>query len=474
MVWNNSSHLRASDSEITVASKDKNNELNIIKIEIVLQSPGHHLLPEELTAFIEKNKDSISALNKTDKGIAISGLIPIWAYLIISSYLHEAEFIACFYPNTNVFNGYIVCYVKEGCKSLAVGDLIAEKGEEKDSLDFKGSCKFESEDIFSPFGYVRYIKGHNIANNGDSYITPKTLIEAIENHKDIFENIPSRWGVILDFNSSTFSFMILDYYCRKSGWLAVRHIKARGNEFDKKFKVVRSIRYQPNTGLSFDTDFRMKKNWALPLKADPAQNPVQNTIAIIGPPQSGKSVFTYALYKAFLCKEMGCYLLRACPDGEGMWSQECTPQHFKEFRNRNKTNFSDKFMKITIDQIKNLKSQDDINFILLDCGGKISKENEIILGQCTQAVFIYREDTCTNAVEEWIDFLQTHCKVTISAVFKTELCDDDTKKSYAAFDEDNNRLIGKLYNPTRHCKIDGYIGAVAKETCSFLLKRQNI
>jgi CRISPR-associated protein Csx3 len=46
-------------------------------------------------------------------------------------------------------------------------------------------------------------------------------------------------------------------------------------------------------------------------------------IAVGGPPHSGKSVFLAELYRQLLQRQpSGVFLQRACPDGEGMWSNE--------------------------------------------------------------------------------------------------------------------------------------------------------
>ena len=45
-------------------------------------------------------------------------------------------------------------------------------------------------------------------------------------------------------------------------------------------------------------------------------------ILIGGPPHMGKSVLTYSLTQALPKRYIDHYVIRACPDGEGDWSQE--------------------------------------------------------------------------------------------------------------------------------------------------------
>ena len=51
-----------------------------------------------------------------------------------------------------------------------------------------------------------------------------------------------------------------------------------------------------------------------------------NAILIGGPPHSGKSVLTYSLTQTLRQQGIDHYVLRACPDGEGDWSNEAAPE----------------------------------------------------------------------------------------------------------------------------------------------------
>ncbi len=46
------------------------------------------------------------------------------------------------------------------------------------------------------------------------------------------------------------------------------------------------------------------------------------TLLIGGPPNAGKSVLFHSLSSALHRQNIRHYALRACPDGEGNWSQE--------------------------------------------------------------------------------------------------------------------------------------------------------
>ena len=49
-------------------------------------------------------------------------------------------------------------------------------------------------------------------------------------------------------------------------------------------------------------------------------------VLVGGPPHSGKSVLIYSLSQALRARGIDHYALRACPDGEGDWSNEALPQ----------------------------------------------------------------------------------------------------------------------------------------------------
>src|SRR5512136_651193 len=55
-------------------------------------------------------------------------------------------------------------------------------------------------------------------------------------------------------------------------------------------------------------------------------------VLVGGPPHSGKSVLAYALSRALRERGVAHYLLRACPDGEGDWSQEAEQSLVRQIR----------------------------------------------------------------------------------------------------------------------------------------------
>lgn len=110
-------------------------------------------------------------------------------------------------------------------------------------------------------------------------------------------------------------------------------------------------------------------------------------IAIVGPPHSGKSIFLAELYRQMLQRQpSGVFLQRACPDGEGLWSNEADPAIVQQIRK--KSAFSEEFILITLQGIERLGRNMHHNIVLLDLGGKRTAENAEILRRSTHCIIL--------------------------------------------------------------------------------------
>ena len=122
-------------------------------------------------------------------------------------------------------------------------------------------------------------------------------------------------------------------------------------------------------------------------------------ISIVGPANSGKSVFIKELRKE-LNKTLGqkfrkeFFIIRACPDGEGDWFGDINPEEGKQFRH--KKIFDDDFVNRIVQDLKNIKESK--KYILVDCGGKIDKKNQLIFNESTHAIIVSGDK---EKVHEW-------------------------------------------------------------------------
>lgn len=123
-------------------------------------------------------------------------------------------------------------------------------------------------------------------------------------------------------------------------------------------------------------------------------------VAIVGPPNSGKSVLMYALRLALQQRlspevyQRRVYVMRACPDGEGDWFSQISAEEGKLLRYKNA--FDDEFVQKAVSELNALKQQKQL--LLVDCGGQIDKKNQQILNLCTHGIIVSAQ-TC--AFPEW-------------------------------------------------------------------------
>lgn len=144
----------------------------------------------------------------------------------------------------------------------------------------------------------------------------------------------------------------------------------------------------------------------LPRHPDQRQTQVEHkmpsgmVVAFLGPPHSGKSVLVQQLYER-LRATMGaeefqkqCFVLRACPDGEGDWYSDIPIEFGKVLRYKN--TFDDAFVETVCNNVLTTAKTKKILFV--DCGGKIDKKNQQILNCCTHAILVSHS---LSALAEW-------------------------------------------------------------------------
>ena len=124
-------------------------------------------------------------------------------------------------------------------------------------------------------------------------------------------------------------------------------------------------------------------------------------ILIGGPPHSGKSVLVYSLTHALRQRTVAHYVLRACPDGEGDWSNEAEQQHVRFLRH--KGTFTSEFVSQVTTHLRKRHLP-----LLVDVGGKPKPDQEVMFSHCTHAILLISrnpEDTNSDqaALTEWRD-----------------------------------------------------------------------
>lgn len=138
-------------------------------------------------------------------------------------------------------------------------------------------------------------------------------------------------------------------------------------------------------------------------------------IVIGGPPHSGKSVLTYNLTHALRGQGVAHYVVRACPDGEGDWSQEAPPSLVRLVRNKGQ--FSQAFIARLCRDLDRRHLP-----LLVDVGGRPTPDQEAIFNHCTHAVLLAPDD---GQMVWWRELAERHGLI-ILAELRSSLTEPET------------------------------------------------
>ena len=126
-------------------------------------------------------------------------------------------------------------------------------------------------------------------------------------------------------------------------------------------------------------------------------------LMIVGPPDSGKSVLSHALFTALLPQHPDIFLQRANWDGEGNWLLELpstVPDTDRDaLKQEGKGSPSDRFFGHHGQAILQLRRQKPL--VLVDVGGKVQPTKAPLLEACSHYVVISSQ---RDRVEEWHEF----------------------------------------------------------------------
>lgn len=110
-------------------------------------------------------------------------------------------------------------------------------------------------------------------------------------------------------------------------------------------------------------------------------------VLIGGPPHAGKSVLFYSVTQALRERGVRHHAIRACPDGEGNWSQESDPETVSQVRLPIRGEWPQAFVqRICLDLERRCLP------FLVDMGAYPRESQACILQQCTHSVLLLRAD----------------------------------------------------------------------------------
>ena len=163
-------------------------------------------------------------------------------------------------------------------------------------------------------------------------------------------------------------------------------------------------------------------------------------VVICGPPHSGKSVFIANLVREFPADSYT--VIRACPDGEGMWSNN--PNQNEVQLVREKGDFSVEFVKEVCNVIDNQTNP----IIIVDVGGRISPENKEIYKHCDAFVVLSNE---TFKIDPWVEFGKDDsglkCIAAIHSMLSQEL--NENVEEEIEYNNSKGYLEGKVLDMSR-------------------------
>ena len=113
-------------------------------------------------------------------------------------------------------------------------------------------------------------------------------------------------------------------------------------------------------------------------------------IIIGGPPHAGKSVLFTSLTRVLGGKGIAHHAVRACPDGEGNWSQEIDQEQVRIIRIKGE--WSDTFLEGICRDLERRQLP-----LLVDMGGWPTEQQACILQYCTHSLLLLRADKEENA-----------------------------------------------------------------------------
>lgn len=143
-------------------------------------------------------------------------------------------------------------------------------------------------------------------------------------------------------------------------------------------------------------------------------------LMIVGPPDSGKSVLSHALFQALLSEHPDIYLQRAHWDGEGNYILELGAQaaevEIEAFKLRNKGALTERFFPYHAQAILQLRRQKSL--VIVDVGGMVQPEKLPILEACTHYLIISSQP---EAVDVWHEFCRDRGNLIPVAVIHSSL-----------------------------------------------------
>jgi len=201
----------------------------------------------------------------------------------------------------------------------------------------------------------------------DRLIAPEDL-----GNLELPPGIDTRGGVVLSGRAPIWLYAYLVHELHPTAWVAC---------YDPRLGAVVVATHSRQTHVGQVLPIDLNGN------ARPRLSPA---ILMVGPPDSGKSVLSHALFTALLPHQPDIYLQRAHWDGEGNWILElgetASESEREAYKLAYKGSLTDRFFPHHAQAILNLRRQKSL--VIVDVGGKIQTEKVPLLEACTHYIVI--------------------------------------------------------------------------------------
>lgn len=156
----------------------------------------------------------------------------------------------------------------------------------------------------------------------------------------------------------------------------------------------------------------------------------------------------------------GVFLLRACPDGEGMWSADSSPEIVAQIRKKGP--FSKNFIEFVEEAITGLRQGFAIT--LLDLGGKRIFPNDKILTASTHCIIL---SSSAEEKKQWIKFAEKYDSKIIAVldsklVFVNSSSKEIDMNARSQINILNSPITGEIVNLDRETGVEPYQEAISQ------------
>ncbi|MEN9217847.1 MAG: CRISPR-associated ring nuclease Crn3/Csx3 [Gloeomargarita sp. DG_2_bins_126] len=190
-----------------------------------------------------------------------------------------------------------------------------------------------------------------------------------------------RRGVILTGRAPIWLYGWLVHACHHTRWVAC---------YDPRLGAVVVSSHHPEVRLG----------QVLSLPSPSRRSRLAPAVMVVGPPRSGKSLLSYALFQALLPTCPDLYLQRAHWDGEGNWFLEIgDPQQGQTLKGYYRGTATAEFFPVQAQAILALRRHKRL--VLVDVGGKVDPVKQPLLEACSHYLVVCREP---EAIPAWHEF----------------------------------------------------------------------